>query len=175
MKDISLIVAIDSKNGFAKNNTIPWFIKEDLKTFQRITTSTQVFSSQNAVIMGRRTFESLNYQPLKNRVNIVLTSTKIKNVLCYSSLKEAIDYCTLDENIEKIFIIGGENVYNEALNNFQIETIYKTQVQGDFKCDKFFILPNNFKLLSVSMWNNENINKNTFRYEIWVNANIIDK
>jgi dihydrofolate reductase len=165
MKDILLIVAVDDKYGFAKNNTIPWKIKEDLLHFQRITTSIQNKNLQNAVIMGRQTFLSLNQKPLKNRLNIVLTSQKFNNVLCASSLKNAIDYCMIDEDIESIFIIGGENVYSEALQNYPIRILYKTHVQGDFLCDKFLPSLTNHELYCYTPWKQKN--EYIYRYESW--------
>jgi dihydrofolate reductase len=165
MKDILLIVAVDDKYGFAKENAIPWKIKEDLQHFQRLTTSTQNKNLQNAVIMGRQTFLSLNQKPLKNRLNIVLTSQKFNNVFCAASLKNAIDYCMIDEEIESIFIIGGENVYSEALRDYPIRIIYKTHVQGDFSCDKFIAPFNNHELYCYTHWKQEN--EYIYRYESW--------
>ena len=165
MKDILLIVAVDDKYGFAKENTIPWKIKEDLYHFQRLTTTTQNKNLQNAVIMGRQTFLSLNQKPLKNRLNIVLTSHKFNNVFCATSLKNAIDYCMISDEIESIFIIGGENVYNEALQNYPIRIIYKTHVQGDFECDKFIAPFNNHELYNYTPWKQEA--EYVYRYESW--------
>lgn len=165
MKDICLIVAVDDKHGFAKNNEIPWTIKEDLKHFQRITTQTENHNLKNTVIMGKQTFLSLNQKPLKNRLNIVLTSQKFHNILCATSLKNAIDYCMLDEDIESIFIIGGENVYREALENYPIRLIYKTHIQGDFSCDKFLPPLINYELYCHTPWKQQD--NYTYRYESW--------
>ena len=77
----TIIVARNSTNGIGMNNSIPWETnKEDLKFFQRMTTN-------NIVIMGRNTWESLPNKPLKNRINIVLTSEPIAGVLTFKSIK----------------------------------------------------------------------------------------
>lgn len=165
MKDIYLIVALDDKYGFAKENDIPWKIKEDLLNFQRITTQTSNQNLQNAVIMGRQTFLSLKQKPLKNRTNIILTSQKFNNVLCATSLKNAIDYCMLEDEIESIYIIGGENVYREALQNYPIRMIYKTHVQGDFSCDKFLQPFSKYEIYCHTPWKQEN--EYVYRYESW--------
>ena len=63
---LTLIVARARNGAIGKGNTIPWHAPEDLAAFQRETTG-------GAVIMGRRTWESLPFKPLKNRLNIVVT------------------------------------------------------------------------------------------------------
>ena len=63
-----MIVAIDEKNGIGKKGTIPWYIPEDLKYFSRLTKG----NGNNAVIMGRKTYESIG-KALPKRKNLVLT------------------------------------------------------------------------------------------------------
>ena len=67
-KNLNLIVAIDKKRGIGLNNKIPWYFKEDLQFFKKITLN-------SIVIMGRNTWESLK-KPLPQRYNIVLSTTK---------------------------------------------------------------------------------------------------
>ena len=62
-----LIVACSKNYVIGRLNSLPWHISEDLKKFKEITINC-------AVVMGRKTFESLNFKPLKNRLNIVITS-----------------------------------------------------------------------------------------------------
>ncbi len=64
---ITLIVARDRNGAIGKDNTIPWHAPEDLKAFQRETLG-------GAIIMGRNTWDSLPVKPLKNRLNIVVSS-----------------------------------------------------------------------------------------------------
>ncbi len=64
---LTLVVARARGGAIGRDNTIPWHAPEDLAAFQRETTG-------GAVIMGRRTWESLPFKPLKNRLNIVVTS-----------------------------------------------------------------------------------------------------
>ena len=73
---IKLIVAVCQGNGIGKENQLPWRIKSELAQFAKLTKSTIDFSKRNAVIMGRKTWESLptRVRPLKNRINIVLSS-----------------------------------------------------------------------------------------------------
>ena len=72
---ISLIVACDKYHGIAKNGTIPWKYSEELKYFSKQTRTTRDPTRQNAILMGRKTWESLPIKPLPHRINIVLSST----------------------------------------------------------------------------------------------------
>ena len=65
-----LIVAKTINNGIGLNNKIPWKLSKDLKMFKKITTSG---NEKNAIIMGRKTFESINKKPLPGRTNIILS------------------------------------------------------------------------------------------------------
>ena len=70
MKSYSLIAAIDKNNGIGIGNKLPWRLPPDMRHFKEITTG----DGHNAVIMGRKTWDSLApYKPLKNRYNIVLS------------------------------------------------------------------------------------------------------
>ena len=145
-KYYNIIVATDNKNGFSKDNKIPWYISKDFKNFKIITTSTPKPELKNDMIMGRVTFETLD-RPLDDRINIVITSNpemiKInnpKNTALYfcNSLKDAellIDKLT---NVHHIFIIGGERIYKEALDTLHINTIYRTFIDREYNCDRFF-------------------------------------
>ena len=72
---LHIIAAIDKNNGLGINNTIPWHLSADLKYFKKITTEVTAANKQNAVIMGRKTWDSIpdKYKPLPERLNIVLT------------------------------------------------------------------------------------------------------
>ena len=150
---INIIVAVDNKYGIAKNGNLPWRIKEDLRYCSKITRKTKDPHKMNAVIMGRKTWQSLP-SGLKNRVNIVL-SRKITidelydnelyddNVTCEActiarSLDEAIQVCNKDNLVENIFVIGGTNVYKEALDRNLVNKIYLTRIDKDYECDTFF-------------------------------------
>lgn len=142
---INLIVAVDENYGIGKENSIPWELPGDLKYFKEITTS----KKRNVVIMGRKTWESIppKYRPLKDRINIVITSQKsdfsvYPNTYAFKTLGDATKY--IQENNYKLqfgntFIIGGQMLYNEALNTLQIDNIYLTRVYGKFECDKTFM------------------------------------
>ncbi|EOA06984.1 Dihydrofolate reductase [Mycoplasma yeatsii 13926] len=131
---IKLIWA-QTKNGvIGNNNSLPWDIKEEMQHFRRTTT-------KKDLVMGRKTFASLNYKPLKNRLNYVLTN----NVDKYKDLEKEYDNLiiinSVDPIIEKyaknqeneIFVIGGKIIYELFLDSADeiIRSIIKKDYQGD--------------------------------------------
>ena len=72
----SLILASTLNGGIGVNGRIPWEIKDEIMLFKQITTSVNSYIKKNAIIMGYDTWKSLPFKPLKNRINIILTSKK---------------------------------------------------------------------------------------------------
>ncbi|AFH49819.1 Dihydrofolate reductase [Ignavibacterium album JCM 16511] len=109
---ISLIVAIAQNGVIGKSSgEMSWHVSEEFKHFKNTTKGFPV-------LMGRKTFETLG-KPLKERLNIVLTrnpeyKTQFDDVLIFSSLDEAINFCR-EKKFEKIFIIGGAEIYKIAI------------------------------------------------------------
>lgn len=133
----AIIVALtkDSK-VIGKCNDLPWNIPNDLKYFRAITTS----GLSNAVIMGRKTWESLPIKPLKNRINIVITSDQHlkvpKDVLLFSNLSSALE--TL-QDCNQVFVIGGQQLYKEAILHPCCEKLYVTEILNEnIDGDRFF-------------------------------------
>jgi dihydrofolate reductase/thymidylate synthase len=120
--NINLIFACTFDGGIGYNNSLPWNIPQELKKFRNITTNTKDATKQNAVIMGRKTWESIG-KPLNNRLNIILTTNRNyvvtnSNVFVANNLYEAVNHCQ-DNDIENIYIIGGEKLYrNIFFNNY---------------------------------------------------------
>lgn len=146
---------MDSKSGIGLNNKLPWYFKEELTYFRQITSDSKE-GKQNAIVMGRKTWDSLPFKPLKNRKNVVLSlQNKLElpdNVLHLSSLNELVDrekHTAFYENLDNIFIIGGATIYEQAISNLIIDKAYITKVDGDFGCDTIFSgLPDSFQLVS---------------------------
>ena len=105
---ISLIAAVARNRAIGRDNKLIYWLPDDMKRFKALTTG-------HTIIMGRRTFESLPKGALPNRRNIVLSRTVSEFPGCdaYSSLEEAIAHCAEDEDI---YIIGGEEVYRQAID-----------------------------------------------------------
>ena len=151
----NVILAIDKKNGISKNGIIPWKLSKDLKYFQRITKHTETLDGKNAIIMGRKTCETLPNRFLPDRLNIVLTQNvtyKNENALISNSFDNALKLAK-ENNVDKIWIIGGSEIYNYAFKHYLIDKIYLTIINSDFNCDTFVELPkfNILKNNSLSM------------------------
>lgn len=160
----SIIAAVDAQNGLGKNNTLVWRLPTDLKHFTEVTTQVKNPDNINAVIMGRKTWESLPqaHRPLKNRLNVVLSREKSLSlpdgVLLFASLDEALSQTSKNPKIENIFVIGGGKVYAEAVNHPDCQKIYLTHIHATFDCDTFFphIDEKKFKLTEQSGPKTEN-------------------
>lgn len=169
----SIIVAVDSKGGIAKDGEIPWYVPNDLKQFKNITTKTYGQNTMNVLIMGRNTWEGIpaKFRPLKDRITIVISTTMTLDhldnatgspVFLARSFNDALDICkNLGDQKEKIFICGGYGIYKEALERNIVDTVYMTKIKHDFECDVFF--PKNtlkrmrkskyYKEYTMSKWN----------------------
>ena len=125
---VSIIVAIAQNGTIGDKNSLLWHIKEDMRFFRTTT-------SGHAVVMGRKTFESLGLRPLPKRTNIVITRADrvFEGALTAHSLEEAI---RLAEGDEEIFIIGGAQIYREALR--VADRMYITRVMHDYEGDTSF-------------------------------------
>ena len=151
---IKLIVAYDEMRGIGYKNTIPWFIKGELKWVADKTKLTMDSGKSNALIMGRKTWESLpkERRPLVGRINIVISKETViredEDVMTFKSVEDAVEWCNINKMlVESAFIFGGSSIYKHALENNLVDMVLATEVDGEYKCDTFFPeLPNVFKL-----------------------------
>lgn len=124
-KRVGLIWAECAYNRvIGKDGALPWSLPEDLAHFRRVT-------GGKAVIMGRRTWESLPVRPLPCRQNIVVTSSEIKGVTTARSLFEAVSKA----NGHTVWVIGGAALLEAALP--YADDISITLVYGEFEGDTF--------------------------------------
>lgn len=133
---ISIIAAIDNNNAIGYKNRLLCHLPADLRHFKELT-------SGHTVIMGRKTFESLPNGTLPNRHNIVISHEKLHtntnlsadgtSFIIKNSIYEALN-CV--KNDEKIFIIGGESIYNKTIDIADI--LYITKINAEFTADRFF-------------------------------------
>ncbi|KIK81814.1 hypothetical protein PAXRUDRAFT_155188 [Paxillus rubicundulus Ve08.2h10] len=154
MSRLTLIVAATTKNGIGQNGTMPWHIPKDLAYFSQVTTKAPA-NQMNVVFMGRATWESipLKFRPLKNRINVVLSRNnnyelfskdKKPSTVLFSDVKTAVDTLASQDNIHRLFIIGGTSLYQEALRPshcamMQADCILLTRLHApEFECDVFF-------------------------------------
>lgn len=128
MSCISIIAAMAQRRVIGRNNTLPWRLPADLRHFRRITLG-------HAVIMGRKNYESIG-RPLPERLNIVLSTDpgyRAPGCRVVSSLPEALDTAAGDP---EIFIIGGAQVYAQALP--LAARMYLTLIDGAVDGDTWF-------------------------------------
>lgn len=175
---MNIIVALCNKNGIGFNNKIPWNILADLKYFKKVTSHSNSPILKNVVIMGRKTWDSIptKFRPLDNRINIVLSNNKdlkLEGAFVCNSITESFNILNKisNANMDNVFIIGGESIYNQAINNNKVKKIYVTEIYENFECDSYFpSIPDHFKLISVSSFKNEN--DSHFRYLVYLNNKI---
>jgi dihydrofolate reductase len=129
MQEIIIIAAMARNGVIGKDNRIPWSIKEDMAHFRELTKGFPC-------IMGRKTWESLPKKPLPERANIIVSKTMTEapqGAKVFPSLPLAIEACSANE---KIFIIGGESIYKEALP--LANKIELTLIHSNYEGDTFF-------------------------------------
>lgn len=136
---ISIIAAMDDKNGIGKKGELLFKIPEDFKRMKTLSTG-------HPIIMGRKTFDSIG-SPLPERTNIIISRNPARyhqlvndndNVVSCNSLEEAIKIAGKSPGAEEIFIFGGGQIFQEALEKELVDRLYLTRVKGDYKADTFF-------------------------------------
>ena len=144
---MNIIVAMCKNRGIGINGMLPWSLKEDMRFFRNKT----IGNGNNAIIMGRKTFDSIP-NTLPKRRNYVISSTKHNdlepdNVTVYSDIIQAnYDIVTRKYGYDDIWVVGGEQLYNWYICNNLIKDVYVTNIQEDYECTSFFpTLPGTFK------------------------------
>ena len=174
---LTLIVAATTKLGIGQGGKLPWpSLQTEMGYFRRVTTrvpaptaaadsssssSTTTSSSnskaQNAVIMGRKTWDSIppKFRPLKGRLNVVITRSgtvagleaaqaKGDTVLVANSLEQALEALNKQDEassespqLGEAFIIGGSTLYTAALALPQAKRVLLTKIYREYECDTF--------------------------------------
>jgi dihydrofolate reductase len=191
-----IVVAATRKLGIGKGGAMPWKLPGDMAYFKDLTTRTRDISKQNAVVMGRKTWESIppKFRPLPGRVNVVLSRSAVGDendsaksnalpdevasnssykvletflfaLLCilYRATSTAPDFQkttalqgaylmqnleaamallggeTFRERIETVFVIGGGQIYSEALHSSLCSAVHFTAVSND--CLPLVVIP----------------------------------
>ncbi|KAJ4824559.1 hypothetical protein Tsubulata_033790 [Turnera subulata] len=147
-KSYQVVVAATRDMGIGKDGQLPWRLPSDLKFFKELTMATSDPGKRNAVVMGRKTWESipLKYRPLPGRLNVVLTRLRnfdvatAENVVICGSIQSALERLAqgpYNLSIEKVFFIGGGQILREALNAPGCEAIHITEIETSIECDTF--------------------------------------
>ena len=148
---IKIIVAMSENRVIGNNNELIWKLSSDLKRFKDLTTN-------NPVVMGRKTYESIG-RPLPNRRNIIISRQPdylVDDCEIVSSLEEALLLTNSD-----CFIIGGGEIYKQSLE--VVDKIYLTLVHKEFEGDTKFPELNK-EWIEVSRENFDSDEKNEYNY-----------
>ena len=178
-KKVSMIAAVCQGNGIGIKGNLPWRLKNEMAYFTRITSETKDGDKKNAVVMGRKSWDSIppKYRPLPGRVNVVISrSLPATGTICgrpirgrgvefqgdegtesnqnaqgnngtnlpaapdlvFSSLVTCLTFLDKSDEIESIFIIGGQQLYELGIQLPVVTRIYLTRIHSTFECDTFF-------------------------------------
>lgn len=147
---ITMIAATD-KNGLIGNNgKLPWNIPEDMNFFKKITTN-------NIVVMGRKTYISIG-KPLKNRVNVIISTSILENfnrekpiqeynsdLIVLKSFDQIKDEYFTTNHSKDIFIIGGRSIYKQSFDQAIPEKLLISRIDGEFEGNEFLPdIPKNY-------------------------------
>ena len=146
---MDLVLAVDEAWGIGKDGGLPWpKLSADLRHFKEVTSAAPE-GKRNAVVMGRRTWESKEVagRPLPRRRNVVLTRRPLQapdGVQVVTSdggggngLDLALDELAAQQDLGTVFIIGGAEIYRLALEHPRCRYVYLTRISGNYGCDTF--------------------------------------
>jgi dihydrofolate reductase len=130
----ALVVAMSENYVIGEQGAIPWKLSDDLRFFKNLT-------ENHVVVMGRKTFESLP-KKLSNRIHIAVSRNKkydLDDEDCFvvTCLDEALDFAKTFFG-KKVFVIGGGEIYAQAIQKKVVDTIYLTHVKAQVQGDTYF-------------------------------------
>ncbi|KAI9641228.1 hypothetical protein NHQ30_010028 [Ciborinia camelliae] len=158
-KEFTLIVAATNRMGVGKGGGLPWTgLRKEMAYFARVTKRAGP-GKTNAVVMGRKTWESIppKFRPLASRANYMISRTQLSpsdvnlgpDAHAATSLTDALEKLgsrtqSEDRNnenekeIDRVFIIGGGQIYKAALELKEAKRVLLTRILEDFECDTYF-------------------------------------
>jgi dihydrofolate reductase len=158
---LSIIAAVANNNVIGNKNRLIWHMPADLKFFKNKTLG-------NTMIMGRKTFESIG-KPLPGRKTIIVTQQedyKVEGCQIAHSYKEAIALAKKDK---EVFVVGGAEIYSQALEHKSSSIIYLTRIFASFDGDTFFpdINCNEWEITERNDFEPDKDNKYPFSFMIY--------
>ena len=175
--EVAQIAAISSNRCIGKNNDLPWHISADLQHFKKMTTANSDSDIKGIVIMGRKTFESMNSKPLPKRISFIITSQldyaqkkgleNCDNAYVVHNLDDALTQAASlahGAHLETIWVIGGEQVFGNAM--MYTDRIELTHVDTDINDGDAFYpeLPSAFKAAQESEQMNDDKSGLDFKF-----------
>ena len=167
---VSIIVAVAENNAIGYKNNLIWHLPNDMNYFKATTLN-------HHVITGRKNYVSIpqKFRPLVNRTNIVLTKDlgfKEENCIIKHSLEEALTFAKKNGENE-VFIIGGGQIYKEALEKKLVDKLYITHVHEKFEGDTFFptIDLKNWKITTNEFHEKDEKHKHSYTFAVYQKIN----
>lgn len=121
---VAIVACLIPEMGIGFQGRLPWRLISEMRYFREVTSTTKSPGKINAVIMGRKTWESIppRFRPLPNRVNMVVSRQPRSQlgledqVYSTTSLSQGIEQLqtTLGDRLERIYIIGGAEIYAQS-------------------------------------------------------------
>lgn len=140
MKRFNVILATSTDDVLGVNSGLPWKSREDMRYFQSLTSYTPL-QQKNIVIMGRKTWSSINHSYLKDRILYVVSShydvwrqnkqqdyARYYNIEFFPNLNEAITDALMKQNVYKVWIAGGKSIYIQAFHHPNCGNIYWNRI-----------------------------------------------
>ncbi len=170
---LSIIAAVSDNGVIGIANKIPWKQRRDMEYFKEKTSYSDKLTIP-AVIMGRKTFDSLpkKFKPLPGRHSIVITRNKdidkIPGVIYVSSLTEAISEAR--KLTSHAFIIGGAEIYKQALETDLVDAMFITRIIATVEGDTFFPPIDETKFKNTLCYNvaHDADNQYPMEFQTWV-------
>jgi dihydrofolate reductase len=163
MRPFDIIAAVDAESGLGKDGDLAWHLPGDMAYFKAVTSNPPRPEQTNVVIMGRKTWDSIpaRFQPLKNRINIVVTRQQNfplpDGAHLAHGLDEALALATTFPGVGTVFVVGGGSLYAAALSSPSCRKVYLTHIAGQFDCDTLFPqLPKHFREKTRSAQHEDN-------------------
>jgi dihydrofolate reductase len=161
---VKLIVAKASNDVIGKDNDLIWHLPADMRFFTQTTKG-------HIVIMGRRNWDSipLNYRPLSERINVVITRNKDfshPDCLSFQSLEDALLYFKNDHKRD-IFIIGGGQIYRDALDKNLVDEMLVTHIDQRFDGDTWFPAIDENKWTKKEIMSFTKDEKNAYNFKVF--------
>jgi dihydrofolate reductase len=176
LSNFSIIITVDNNNGISKNGYLPWNINYNLMFINDITKNTDE-KKLNVIIMGKNTFKTvLNSTPFNDRINVVLTSTTLKEcksieekilLESYKSFDKVLIDISESKSINNTFVIGGLIVFNKLIDHPNCNKIILVRILESYDCNiDIPKIPYTFELIHVSPIKTINQNNKQLLYYI---------
>jgi dihydrofolate reductase len=172
MMPFDIVVAADEADGIGRDGDLSWRLPGDTKFLKRITSETRDNTKRNAVLMGRKTWASIpeRFRPLRGRLNAVVTRQADyvvpAGVVCAPSVEDALERIAEHGDIERVFVLGGGEIYRIAITLAACRRIYLTRVEGRFECDAHFpAIGADYGLIEQSERHEDN--GIGYRFQVW--------